>query len=196
MSGRLEFGGNVSFGDRRTGGKIDVSVWGVFEGTGVDPHEAQPIKEWIMNALASSALAFDGDVHELPKMAGEWGAYVSQQISPQLAQYFNAHGQLHILGVEVGGAPAKPMAPAPAPAAPAQKVASSGGSVLEAAAAALSQRMGVPLEQARQAAAIVLEVAQAQAGAVEDANAKAPYAGGAKDAYPKDPYGKGPDWKK
>lgn len=185
MSGQLEFGGKVRFADRRTGGTTDVRVWGVFAGTGIDAHEVQPIKEWIMNALASSALAFDGDVHELPKMAGEWGAYVSQQISPQLAQHFGVHGQLHIAGVEVsGGAPAKQAAPAPAPApaAPAPMAAAS-GSMLEAAAAALSQRMGVPADQARQAAAIVLEVVEAHGGA-------------GKGAHAKDPYGKEPDWKK
>ena len=104
MTSELRFDGKVSFPDKKAGGKIEVRVFGAFVGQGVDAHEEKPIREWIMNALASSALAFDGDVHELPRIAGEWGQYISQQISPQLAQYFNAHGQLHIQGVEVQGA--------------------------------------------------------------------------------------------
>lgn len=175
--GQLQFSGNVPFVDRRTGGKVEVRVWGVFAGAGIEPHEEQPIREWIMNALMSSALAFDGDVYELPKIAGEWGEYVSQQISPQLAQYFKAHGQLQIHGIEVaGGAPVSAKQSGPTPA-------SSGGSLLEAAASALASRMGVPHDQARQAAAIVLEVVQGHGGS-------------AKDAYAKDAHAKEPDWKK
>ena len=194
MSGELRFDGKIPFPDRKTGAKLEVRVFGVFVGQGVDAHEEKPIQEWIMNALASSALAFDGDVHDLPRIAGEWGQYISQQLSPQLAQYFNAHGQLHIKGVEVPGAaqPANSAQPAysaqPAHSAPAAKSAPS-STLLEAAAAALSARMGAPMDQARTVAAIVLEVVQAHGGV------GAP----AKDGYGKDPYpqphGKD-DWKK
>jgi hypothetical protein len=201
MSGELRFDGKVPFSDKRTGGKIEVRVFGVFVGQGVDAHEEKPIQEWIMNALASSALAFDGDVHDLPRIAGEWGQYISQQLSPQLAQYFNAHGQLHIQGVELPSAaqpayaapPAQPAYSAPAP----HRQEAPSSALLEAAAAALSARMGAPMDQARTVAAIVLEVVAAHGGAApqgKDAYGKDPYAQRhGKDAY--DPSGKG-DWKK
>lgn len=206
MSGELRFDGKIPFPDRKTGARLEVRVFGVFVGQGVDAHEEKPIQEWIMNALASSALAFDGDVHDLPRIAGEWGQYISQQLSPQLAQYFNAHGQLHIQGVEVPGAgqaaysvqpSAQPAYSAqPAHAAPAAKSAPS-SSLLEAAAAALSARMGAPMDQARTVAAIVLEVVQAHGGVgpqAKDGYGKDPYPQPhGKDAY--DPSLKG-DWKK
>jgi hypothetical protein len=110
---QLQFGGMVPFIDRSTGEDVEVRVWGAFVGQGVDAHEAEPIRQWIMTALTRSAGSYEGDVRELPAKAAEWGAYVSSQLAPELAQRFQAQGQIQIHGVQIGGAPAKE-APAPA----------------------------------------------------------------------------------
>jgi hypothetical protein len=212
MKGQLQFGGTVPFPDRHTGATVNVRVWGAYVGTGIDAHEEGAIQQWILNALAESAAAYDGDVHALPSMAHEWGGYVSQQLGPQLAAQFQAQGQVQIHGVQIEGpaAVSKGMA-TPQKVGAAPKSGAGGDAVLEKAASALTARMGLPPEQAYQAAAIVLEVlrggARASAAALgQPAHDKQAYDKQAydkqaydKQAYEKDPYsyGKGgPDWKK
>ncbi len=170
MSGQLQFGGVVPFTDRATGQPVQVRVWGVYMGSGVDAHEQHAIQQWIMNALATSAAQYDGNVHELPAQAGEWGAWVSQQIAPGLAQAFQAHGQIHIQGVSIEGSGA-PMKSASAPMA---------GGKADLAAQALMKQLGMPQDQAYRAAQIVIDVLGA-GGAV--ASTPDPYA-----KKPHDPY--------
>ena len=188
MSGQLQFGGVIPFNDRASGVPVQVNVWGTFVGTGVDAHEEAAIQQWIMNALASSAASYDGNVHDLPARAQEWGQWVSQQLNPQLAQTFQAQGQIQIQGVQIQGAPgaAAPMAgkdPYGKMATSGAKPMAAGGSpLLDKAASAIAARLGVPHAQAHQAAAIVMEVLQAHgalsggmgapAGAVHDPHAK------------------------
>jgi hypothetical protein len=211
MSGQVQFDGKVPFTDKRTGAQVEVRVWGTFVGQGIDAHEQQPIREWIINALATSAAAYEGDVQQLAQMGQEWGAYVSQQIAPNLARYFQVQGNLQVHGVQVLGAAAPAPAaspyaapaaqpvmsapvPAPAPvakagaapmASPVAKAgaAPSSSSLLEAAQAALVQRMGASPDLARQAAMIVLEVVEAHRGA----DTKAAPVGAVSAGYAKDP---------
>jgi len=173
MSAQLEFGGTVPFQDRSTGQQIPVRVWGVYQGHGVDAHEEQAIRDWIMNALTQSAAAYDGNVHELPQKAQEWGAWVSQQIAPAFQQQFQAQGQLLIHGVQIegagGGYPDKKaamgggkgamMAGAGMAAGGMGAGMAQGGGVLNEAAHALTQQLGMPYEQAQKAAQVVLQVA-------------------------------------
>lgn len=79
MSGQLQFGGTIPFNDRQRGGQVQMRVWGVYLGQSVDAHEESAIQQWIMNALATSAQQYDGDVYELPQKAVEWGSWVSQR---------------------------------------------------------------------------------------------------------------------
>ena len=111
----LQFGGDVPFRDRSTGQQVMVNVWGVVAGTGIDAHEQDAIKQWVLNALASSAMTYDGEIQHLPQKAAEWGAYVWQQIGPQLYQQFQVQGNLQIHGVQLpgGAAPAKAMGAQP-----------------------------------------------------------------------------------
>ena len=171
---QLQFGGTIPFQDRRNGGQVQVRVWGVYVGQGVDAHEQDAIQQWIMNALASSALQYDGDVHELPMKAHEWGSWVSQQIAPGLAQTFQAHGQIQIQGVQIEGAGGakgmaagamhgKPMAQAK-PMAPQGKPMAAGGGLIDKAANAISQQLGIPPHQAAQAAQIVMQILEVEGG--------------------------------
>ncbi len=201
MNGQVQFNGNVPFTDHNTGQPVQVRVWGVYVGQGVDAHEEQAIQQWIMNALATSAASYQGNVYEIQSKAQEWGAWVSQQIAPGLAQAFQAQGQIHIQGVSLDGAGA-PMGAAPMGAA-AMGGAPMGGGDLQMAAAALTQRLGIPQQQAFQAAQIVMETlsgggAYANQG-VDPYKAKAakkgadPYAKKGADPYAKkgaDPYAK------
>jgi len=228
MNGQLQFGGTVPFQDRNTGQQIPVRVWGVYQGHGVDAHEEQAIRDWIMNALTQSAAAYDGNVHELPAKAQEWGAWVSQQIAPAFQQQFQAQGQLLIHGVQIEGAGggggydkkaamggggygqkaamagagmaagagmmaggvAKGAGMAPAPQA--------GGELVNNAAHALTQQLGMPFEQAQKAAQVVLQVAGVGGGAAAAAGGYPqkgadPYAKKDPGGYPQkgaDPYAK------
>ena len=192
MNGQVQFGGNVPFTDQNTGQPVQVRVWGVYVGQGVDAHEEDAIQQWIMNALATSAASYQGNVHELPSKAQEWGAWVSQQIAPGLAQAFQAQGQLQIQGVAIEGqgAPAKQAPP---------MAAVGGGGQADVAAAALMNQLGISHQDAMQAANIVLQsLGLAGAGAPQGGYAKAGYKqAGYKqpDAYAKKgaPVGKQPD---
>ncbi len=173
MSKQLQFGGDVPFVDRQTGRSVPVKVWGVLVGTGIDGHEEDAIRQWVLNALASSAMSYDGALTDLPARGAEWGHYVWQQIGPQLAQQFQVQGQLQIQGVALPdgmGAPVAAAAPAPA--------AKGGG--LDPVALALVQRLGLPEDVARQAAAIAVEVMQGGGSGVT----KAAYGQPAKHAEP------------
>jgi len=221
MNGQVQFGGNVPFTDHNTGQPVQVRVWGVYVGQGVDPHEEQAIQQWIMNALATSAASYQGNVYELQGKAQEWGQWVSQQIAPGLAQAFQAQGQIHIQGVSLEGA-GNPMGGAPMGGGMGMGAAAMGGAAmgmaggqmaggqmggaqmgaaqmggdkLQVAASALSQRMGIPHQQALQAAQIVLEAISG--GAMAGGAAMAghdPYAKKAADPYAQkkqpDPYAK------
>ncbi|MCB9593456.1 MAG: hypothetical protein H6719_12050 [Sandaracinaceae bacterium] len=214
MNGQLQFGGLVPFTDHGTGQQVQVRVWGIYAGQGVDAHEEQAIQQWIMNALATSAASYQGNVHELPAKAGEWGQWVSQQIAPGLAQAFQAHGQLHIQGVQIeGGAGGgydksgggydksggaydkKGMGGAPMAAAAAMSGGApmaGGGGKADVAAMALMKDMGMSQDQAHRAAQIVIAaLSGGGAAAMGAAPGHDPYAkkGGAPMGQP-DPYAK------
>lgn len=188
MNGQLQFGGVVPFTDRATGQPVQVRVWGVYMGSGVEAHEQHAIQQWIMNALATSVAQYDGNVHELPAQAGEWGAYVSQQIAPGLAQAFQAHGQIHIQGVSIEGSGA----PMKSPGAP------MAGGKADLAAQALMKQLGMPHDQAYRAAQIVIDALGAGGAVAPDPYAKKPQdppPQKSHDAYaqkPHDPYDKKP----
>ena len=169
MSGQVQFNGMVPFFDRSRNATVNVQVWGAFVGHGVDGHEVSSIQAGILNALAESARAYDGRIEDLPAKAQEWGNWVSQQIAPQLAQQFQAQGHLQIHGVslEPHGAPGAQPQKMMAAAAPA-----GGAGGIEQAAQALVQKMGVPIDQARQAAGIVASILGAGGGVVANTAAE------------------------
>ncbi|MBX3272901.1 MAG: hypothetical protein KF729_21745 [Sandaracinaceae bacterium] len=191
---QLQFGGMVPFTDRRTGQPVQVRVWGVYVGQGVDAHEEQAIQQWIMNALATSAASYEGNIYELPAKAQEWGSWVSQQIAPGLAQAFQAHGQLHIQGVQIEGqgAPAKAAAPMAGAAMAggamgAMGAMGGGGGNADVAARALMQQLGMPQDQAYRATQVVMS-ALGLGGAAAAAPAMDPYAAKAQKMGQPDPY--------
>jgi hypothetical protein len=169
MSSELRFGGNVPFRDPRTGQSIDVRVSGAFVGDGVEPHEEQKLQEYILHMLRESAAAYDGDPHELPQQAGEWGQYVSMQLAPKIAQAFNAHGEVRIHSVNIAGASNASMgSPGMASAGmgspgmmgtSAQKpMGMSAGGVDDLLANAFVQRLGVEASLAVKAVTVAIEV--------------------------------------
>jgi hypothetical protein len=161
---QVQFGGEHQCIDRSTGDLCRVRVWGVFVGVGIDPHEVQPIQDWIRQALFQLLGNFQGSLQELPRLVHRWAEAVDVQLAPAILQQFEARGNVQIHGVEVKvERPGRgPVAGPPGGSIP-TSIAFTGGAAFAARLAqALVANAGLTPQQAQQAVAVTFSVMQAE----------------------------------